>query len=89
MSDTKEAPYEAFGILLSSRNIRCHLEVADSHVFIKFVNLGKYTQLVYQQNLCKPLEKMPHYFLNDRANIIVQIVAAAIFFMVIIMLYCI
>lgn len=43
----------------------CHPEILgaifrgcrDSHVFIKFVNLGKYTQLVYQQNLCKPLEK--------------------------------
>lgn len=74
----------------------CHLEILgaifsgcrDSNVIIKFVNLGKYIQLVYQQHLWKPLEKiMPHYFLNDRANTIVEIVAEAIFFMVI-MLYC-
>lgn len=46
----------------------CHLEILgaifsgcrDSNVIIKFVNLGKYIQLVYQQHLCQPLKKKCH-----------------------------
>lgn len=51
-------------------------------VFIKFVNSGKYIQLVHQQNFCRPFGgRRPHCLLKDKANVIAEIVAAAILFM--------